>query len=765
MPAFARLFAALMCIVVLVPRANPAAVDSDVDDPLRETAEPLVAKQQATEAERDRLAAQALFATARMLEQKEDFAGALKYYQRALRFDPGGVAIAREIVPLAFTLGRSSEAVRYALKTAELDPSDATLLQRLAAHLTTQGDFERAIELYEKSLQARPKPGKTADAILLTAQIAKLHVASGNLPEAAAAYRQVMAALIDGQSSTLDTRTRRAILEDAGKTLEVLGASRGGRSKQGAAYDLFGLVMLAGDDLEGAEQAFDQARQISPQDAIDSYQAAQLQARREDWVAALTSLQGYLNAGETARGTAPYDLLKTILTSTGQADTLISRLEASRRDDRSNTPLELYLADQYRANRQWPEARALYERTLQVGPTLQSYRGLIETLRQAKDFDRLTVVLARALAEVRTTELLGIEGAAVLEDTQAVEHVLAQAQKAEPAHEPLTSEELAGLAQFALASKRIEVTNTLYERALETKGADRNLIFRRWALGLLLDDHFDESVRVLKRALNEDVAPSIQAELEFHLAGALEMAGQTDEALEAAKRAVSLASEHGDEIGSGLHRIAARPAWVLYHAKRYAEAETAYKSLIEKFGGDHEDDALRESLRDAKLMLSNIAVIRGDLPEAEEWLEEILDEFPDDVSAHNDLGYLWADQNKHLGRARAMIEKAVAASPENTAYLDSLGWVLYRLGRYQEAIDQLESAVAKETNPDGVMLDHLGDAYLASGMLEKARNAWMRSMDAFDKASEPEKRKAVQQKLERSQPAASLSTGLSSRAA
>ena len=57
-----------------------------------------------------------------------------------------------------------------------------------------------------------------------------------------------------------------------------------------------------------------------------------------------------------------------------------------------------------------------------------------------------------------------------------------------------------------------------------------------------------------------------------------------------------------------------------------------------------------------------------------------------------------------------MIKTAVAAEPENRAYLDSLGWIDYRLGRYAEAVVQLEKAI-DEKQPDGTILDHLGDAY------------------------------------------------------
>ena len=82
------------------------------------------------------------------------------------------------------------------------------------------------------------------------------------------------------------------------------------------------------------------------------------------------------------------------------------------------------------------------------------------------------------------------------------------------------------------------------------------------------------------------------------------------------------------------------------------------------------------------------------------------------------MGYLWADQGTHLERALKMIRTAVAAEPDNAAYRDSLGWVFYRLGRYPEAVAELEKAAAKE--PAAEVLDHLGDARLKAGQREKA---------------------------------------------
>ena len=85
-----------------------------------------------------------------------------------------------------------------------------------------------------------------------------------------------------------------------------------------------------------------------------------------------------------------------------------------------------------------------------------------------------------------------------------------------------------------------------------------------------------------------------------------------------------------------------------------------------------------------------------------------------------------------------MIAAAVAAEPENRAYRDSLGWVFYRLGRFPEAVAELEKAV-DEKQPDGTVLDHLGDAYEKLGRRKQAVAAWQRAGAAYEKEKEPEK--------------------------
>jgi tetratricopeptide (TPR) repeat protein len=88
----------------------------------------------------------------------------------------------------------------------------------------------------------------------------------------------------------------------------------------------------------------------------------------------------------------------------------------------------------------------------------------------------------------------------------------------------------------------------------------------------------------------------------------------------------------------------------------------------------------------------------------------------------------------------------VAAEPENYAYRDSLGWIYYKLGRNEEAAAELEKAAAV-ADPDGVVLDHLGDAYRACNKVDKARDVWERAVTALKKQEETTKAQAIEAKL------------------
>ncbi|TNJ47645.1 tetratricopeptide repeat protein [Phaeobacter sp. B1627] len=104
---------------------------------------------------------------------------------------------------------------------------------------------------------------------------------------------------------------------------------------------------------------------------------------------------------------------------------------------------------------------------------------------------------------------------------------------------------------------------------------------------------------------------------------------------------------------------------------------------------------------------------------------------PDQPQVLNYLGYSLVEREEKLDEALAMIERAVSARPESGYIVDSLGWVLYRLGRYDDAVGHMERAV--ELMPvDPVVNDHLGDVYWAVGRRLEAEFQWKRALSFVD---------------------------------
>ena len=159
------------------------------------------------------------------------------------------------------------------------------------------------------------------------------------------------------------------------------------------------------------------------------------------------------------------------------------------------------------------------------------------------------------------------------------------------------------------------------------------------------------------------------------------------------------------------------------------QAAGIYQAILDE-NTEYGSPQQRNLLRECRSLLASVESYRGNFDHAEELLEQVLDEFPDDPGARNDLAYQWATEKKNLHRALLMAQEAVAAEPESYAYLDTLGWVHFLLGELEEAERCLAKANEKETDP--VLLSHLGDLHLAKGKPEEAKACFQKALVLFD---------------------------------
>jgi len=151
----------------------------------------------------------------------------------------------------------------------------------------------------------------------------------------------------------------------------------------------------------------------------------------------------------------------------------------------------------------------------------------------------------------------------------------------------------------------------------------------------------------------------------------------------------------------------------LMRRRRFAEAEATLREAIDRHPGD-----------DRLLFERGAALERaGRRGEAERALAAAIDRNPDNAMALNYLGYMLADSGRRLEDSLAYVERALALDPDNPAYLDSLGWALFKMERYAPAEEKLRAALRYDAT-DPVLREHLGDLLIATGRPEEAVREW-----------------------------------------
>jgi len=123
--------------------------------------------------------------------------------------------------------------------------------------------------------------------------------------------------------------------------------------------------------------------------------------------------------------------------------------------------------------------------------------------------------------------------------------------------------------------------------------------------------------------------------------------------------------------------------------------------------------------------LHTLSLNRLDIMESD--FKAILAEDPEHADALNALGYSLADHTERFAEALSYIERALALKPDDSAVLDSMGWVQFRLGNSEQALDYLRRALA--LMPDGEIAAHLGEVLWTLGRHDEARNTWEAALD------------------------------------
>jgi tetratricopeptide (TPR) repeat protein len=208
-------------------------------------------------------------------------------------------------------------------------------------------------------------------------------------------------------------------------------------------------------------------------------------------------------------------------------------------------------------------------------------------------------------------------------------------------------------------------------------------------------------------------------------------------------------------------------AWVLREAGRFEDAAKAYEEVLDQVAKDKELEREEKEayVKRYQYILSNVYVDLKRIDKAGDLLKGLLAKEPDDPSYNNDLGYIWADHNMNLAEAEKLIRKALdldrerrkakpAVDPgedrDNGAYLDSLGWVLFKQKRFKEAKEVMLKAVEDKNSQHIEIYQHLGDVLDALGERQAALEAYRKAVEvAGDTRREQQRKTELEKKLEK----------------
>ena len=399
--------------------------------------------------------------------------------------------------------------------------------------------------------------------------------------------------------------------------------------------------------------------------------------------------------------------------------------------DRDNLDAIRGLAEAYDKDGQTERALEQYKVIADANPEdARTYIQLGEIYRRQGKFDLALQNLKKAQSMVQDSEQVSYDLALVYEAQGRYDEAISTFQdllkKTEKADGKYTQEDAENRAIFLERMGSSYAENNNEQAAIDTfqkmialgnESAERGY-------GLIIDTYRDN--KEWQKALDESKL-AIQKlpnsrRLKMVYAGQLVDMGQVDAGLNQVKALLKGNSDDREvyvNLGTIYNRL-----------RRWQEADEALNKA-EQLATKPEDKEQIAFLRAASLERQK------KYDQAEEVFRKILTRNPDNAAVLNYLGYMFADHNAHLDEALGMIKRAVDLDPANGAYLDSLGWAYFKLGKYDLAEDNLTKA-SQHMGADPTVQEHLGDLYQKTGRLKLAAAHWERALQEWNKTVAPE---------------------------
>jgi len=455
---------------------------------------------------------------------------------------------------------------------------------------------------------------------------------------------------------------------------------------------------MGGEDREGAERAVALWLRLAPE-APEAHQlAAVLRIEASDQEGALIHLRRIVELGGLEAELA-WTRVTSIVARVADVESRLALMRALVESFAGSADAEQALAAVAAAASRYEMADAAARRALELRP----------------DWNRPRLFLVKLLLSQNRRD----EARALLES------FVAEA----PEDSPLRMV----YGQFLVEEQDFTSARAVFERLLHNEPRQPDVLFAVGVLSLELED-LDEARRAFAQLHQTGQR---RDEAAYYLGQVEERAGDVGKAIDwyqqvrdanasdAQVRIALLEAEAGQverarEILQRLRDQAPADGLVLFLIEAEILVEAGYdEQAMEVF-----DAALRAYPDDPDVLYARAlhAVELERIEQAERDLRRILVDDPHHADALNALGYTLADRTERYEEARALIEQAYALKPEEPAILDSMGWIHFRLGDYEQALSYLRKAL--ETLNDGEIAAHLGEVLWAMGREAEAWEVW-----------------------------------------
>jgi tetratricopeptide (TPR) repeat protein len=426
-------------------------------------------------------------------------------------------------------------------------------------------------------------------------------------------------------------------------------------------------------------------------------------------------------------------------------DKALAQYEEVMKLDSANTEAPMYIGAVYAEQKQYDKAAKYFEKLAKnedyATPYLAWYYvGRIRSEQDGKAFEKAAVAAFQKSISLKPSYVDSVIALGALyskneKESKAIELYKNYQREFGPNARlaEILSQSYLEQEKYDLAFEQLEIVEANAEDALAVK--------MKMALILIEQKKFEGAISKLKDVLRQ--VPDSD-KIRFYLAAIYEEMGKTPEAIENFTRVPDESQYYGEATvhaaymmkqSGQIDQAIALIKQGLAKRNDIAQFYALYASLLDE-KGDYKQAAsvLNDGAKkfpdnvQLQFFLGTIQDRLGDKKKVVEHMKAVIEMDPNHVQGLNYLAFTYAEGNGDLEEAENLVRRALKIEPQDGFILDTLGWILYKKGKFQDSIKVLEAAV-KNQPKEAIIAEHLGDAYNKNQLVEKARQMYKRAAE------------------------------------